>query len=404
MFAIGAAWLVSGFENIGTVNFRRNMDFAAEFRLLATKRVISFLVTMVAAVVFHSYWSLVIGMATGRFTGVVLSYLLQPFRPRLSLGKARELFSFSGWMLVSNLATVLLSRVPHIYVGRMFGAQTLGAYTVGSEIAQLAHTELVAPINRAMFPGYSRLTGDLALFRRTAVDATAAILLVVMPVSVGVAVLAAQMVRILLGAQWPEAAPVIEVLAFSGAVSALTSNNMSAYQALGRPHLCTVTLLARLVLVVGMMLILGSSLGVLGVAYAELIAALGSLAVSVPILSRTLKMPLREYWSCLWRPTIASGLMGAGDLFPDAARGRRTQLCAGRDATRHRHRAGCADLPAVHMDVVVAGGQAAERGSDDHAAVAVAGAWASCAARSRRRLAPGAPIQGCSIGEMGKHK
>jgi lipopolysaccharide exporter len=311
MFAIGAAWLVSGFENIGTVNFRRNMDFAAEFRLLATKRVISFLVTMVAAVTFRSYWSLVIGMATGRVTGVALSYLLQPFRPRLSLGKAGELFSFSGWMLVSNFATVLLSRVPHIYVGRMFGAQTLGAYTVGSEIAQLAHTELVAPINRAMFPGYSRLTGDLALFRRTAVDATAAILLVVMPVSVGVAVLAAQVVRILLGAQWPEAAPVIEVLAFSGAVSALTSNNMSAYQALGRPHLCTVTLLARLLLVVGMMLFLGSSLGVLGVAYAELIAALGSLAVSVPILSRTLQMPLREYWSCLWRPTIASCLMGA---------------------------------------------------------------------------------------------
>ena len=141
-------------------DFRRDMDFATEFRLLATKRMVTFCVTISAALMFRSYWALVIGMATGRIVGVVLSYAMQPFRPRFSLQCTRELFSFSGWLLVNNIASVVLSKVPHFFVGRAFGAQTLGAYTVGSEIAQLAHTELVAPINRAMFPGYSRLVID----------------------------------------------------------------------------------------------------------------------------------------------------------------------------------------------------------------------------------------------------
>jgi lipopolysaccharide exporter len=310
MLAIGAIWLTAGFENIGTVNFRRQMDFGREFRFLAAKRVTSFVVTMVAAWMFQSYWTLIIGMAAGRLTGVVMSYAMEPFRPRLALVHVRELFSFSSWMVLGNLAQVLMNRAPHIVVGRMFGAQSLGAYTVGSEIANLPHTELVAPVNRAMFPGLSRLTGDIDNFRKTCVDATAAIFLLVMPVSVGVALLAPQVVRILLGQKWPEAVPVIQVLAFAGAVSALTSNNMSAYQAMGKPKLSAATLLARMVLLLLGLWVLTNRYGVLGAAFAEVLAALGSLAVSVPILAHALKLSPLTYFAALVRPLIASLVMG----------------------------------------------------------------------------------------------
>ena len=315
MFAIGAAWFVSGFENVGTVNFRRRMDFAAEFRLMATKRMITFVVTMAAAVTFRSYWALVIGMSTGRLAGVALSYLMQPFKPRLSLKCARELFSFSGWLLVNNMAVVVASRVPHFAVGRFFGAQSLGAYTVGSEISQIAHTELIAPINRALFPGYSRLVNDPAAFRRTCIDATAVILLIVLPVSIGVAVVAEQIVRVLLGAQWGEAAPIIQILALAGAATAVSSNNVQVYLALGRPHLFSLVLVTRLVLLGSMMLILSTSHGVRGIAFAELIAAVGSLAVGLPLLFKGLQLSAWDYLASLWRPLVASCVMGVAIYF-----------------------------------------------------------------------------------------
>ncbi len=311
MFAIGAAWLVSGFENVGTVNFRRRMDFAAEFRLMATKRIITFVVTMTAAFAFRSYWALVIGMATGRVAGVLLSYLMQPFRPRLSLTRSRELFSFSGWLLVNNMAMVVISRVPHFVVGRYFGPQSLGAYTVGSEISQMAHTELIAPINRALFPGYSRLVNDLPAFRATCIQATAVILLIVLPVSVGVAVVAEQIVRVLLGPQWGDAVPIIQILAFSGAATAVSSNNVQVYLALGKPHHFTLVLATRLVLLGAMMLLFSTTYGVAGLAYAELIASVGSLAVGMPLLFKGLQLRAWDYGSSLWRPLVASCLMGA---------------------------------------------------------------------------------------------
>jgi len=311
MFAIGAAWLVSGFENTGIANFRRRMDFSAEFRWMSSKRVASFIVTMIAALAFRSYWALVGGMATGRITGVVMSYAMHPFRPRFALPRARELFSFSGWMLGTNLVVVAVSRLPHIYVGRVFQAQLLGAYTVGSEIAHLALTELVAPINRAMFPGYARLVDDPETLRRVCIEATAAILLVVLPVSAAVAVLAEPIVRVLLGEKWQDAVPIIQILAFAGAIAAVISNNMTVYLALGKPYLSTLVLATRAVVFLIGVAVFVSGSGVVAVAWAEFVAAVGYLAVGLPVLFSSMRLRTSDYIHALWRPLLASALGAA---------------------------------------------------------------------------------------------
>jgi lipopolysaccharide exporter len=312
MWAIAAGWCIAGFENTGTVDFRRKMDFAAEFRYMAGKRVISFVVVLVAAFTLRSYWALVIGSLAGRFAGVALSYALQPFRPRLSLAESRELFSVSGWVLVNNIAMAALTRVPHFVIGRSHGAQALGAYTVGAEIASLAQTELVAPINRAMFPGYARLANNMVEFRRTCLEATSAILLIVMPVSIGVAALAAPMVRVMLGASWGDAVPVIQVLAFSGAALALTSNTFAVCLGLGRPHLLTAVLGVRLsVFIIAVAAFLRWGDGrMLDVAYAELLSCVLALLVSLAILFAKVKITLGDYVASLWRPVLASAAMG----------------------------------------------------------------------------------------------
>jgi O-antigen/teichoic acid export membrane protein len=310
MFAIGAGWLVSGFENVGMVNFRREMNFAMEFRFLATKRFVTFLVTLASALTLRTYWALVIGMVTGRVVGVVLSYAMHDFRPRLSLARSRELFSFSGWLWVNSLLNVFSTRTPHFFIGRLFGAQPLGAYTVAAEIAQLAQSELIAPINRAMFPGLSRLATDLPEFRRICVDSTSTIVLVALPLSVGIAVLAGPFVRVMLGPQWGSSVPIIQVLALAAAITALTANNISIYLALGRPYLATITQGLRLVSLVIGVAWLTSNHGLIGAAYAELAAAVLTMVVSLLTLFVAIGVRPLAYVGGLWRPIVASGLMG----------------------------------------------------------------------------------------------
>lgn len=310
MWAFAAAWAFHGLENTGTANFRRDMNFAAEFRFMFARRVISFLATMLAAWLLRSYWALVIGTMVGRWAGIALSYAMHSYRPRLCLSKARELFRFSGWLIFNNFMNVSLNKLPHVYVGKAFGAQAVGSYSVGAEIAALAQTELVAPINRAVFPGYAKLARDVEAFKRACLDATSFIMLVTLPVCVGIAVLAGPFVRALLGSQWGAAVPLIQVLALSGAIRALTANNTSAYLALGRPHLATSILGARLVALVLPIPFLVPRYGIEGVAMAEVISSFIGMVISLPLLLRILRIRVSEYTAGFWRPLIGSLIMG----------------------------------------------------------------------------------------------
>jgi len=82
---LALALLVSGLENIGVVNFQKDMHFGQDYLLLFCKRFSGFVVTLCAAWWLRSYWALVAGAVSGRVAGVLCSYAMHPMRPRLSL-------------------------------------------------------------------------------------------------------------------------------------------------------------------------------------------------------------------------------------------------------------------------------------------------------------------------------
>ena len=106
---LAVSLILSGLENIGVVTFQKEMQFGREFQFLFCKRIVGFIVTIVAAWFIRSYWAMVIGALAGRTFGVALSFAMHPMRPRLSLKKFGEIFSVSQWMLVRSIGGYLSS-------------------------------------------------------------------------------------------------------------------------------------------------------------------------------------------------------------------------------------------------------------------------------------------------------
>ncbi|HET9448418.1 MAG TPA: oligosaccharide flippase family protein, partial [Steroidobacteraceae bacterium] len=96
---LAAAAFVIGLENIGVIAFRKEMNFRKEFVYLASKRVGGLIATVSLALWLRSYWALVFGNLIGRVIGVVLSFALHPYRPRLSLQAVGDFFHFSKWLV-----------------------------------------------------------------------------------------------------------------------------------------------------------------------------------------------------------------------------------------------------------------------------------------------------------------
>lgn len=308
--AIGA--FIGGFDNIGTVAFRKELNFSMEFKFLLIKRLAAFAVTITLALTFRSFWALIAGTIAGKVMSVFISYLLHPYRPRFTLAARADLLHFSKWIFISNLIQFLHSRSTDFILGRTVGSHGLGLYNIAVEIASMPSTELIAPLNRAVYPAYARLSTSEDKLRERFLEVFGIISLVAFPVAVGLYCVSDLVVRVLLGPQWHEAVPIMQIAGLAGLIGALQSNMYLVLLAKGQPK--ANTLLAAGLLVLSLPAIVYASLhyGVVGAAYAHLGAAVLSFVGIVAVFSRIVGMPIMSLFSVIWRPLVASGAMALG--------------------------------------------------------------------------------------------
>lgn len=221
--------ILNGFCNIGTVLFRKDLNFQLEAVYMALRRILGFGVTLAAAYWFRSYWALVAGTVATALAGLVLSFVLHPYRPRLTLAERASLFGFSAWLLLNNIIRFTNTRALEIIIAKHAGSRSLGLFSVANDIASLPTSELSAPINRALFPGYARFQDDDAQLRRLVLEVFALLALVALPAGVGIAALASLLVPVMLGANWLDAVPIVQILAFSCVMTVMQNNSYLVY-------------------------------------------------------------------------------------------------------------------------------------------------------------------------------
>lgn len=314
IYLLAGGFALQGMANIGPVIFRRDMRFDQEFKFLLGKRLSTFLITIPAALYFRNYWALIIGQLAGTGLSVALSYWMSEYRPRLSLAAKGELLRSSRWLLLHNLFQFLNSSAAQFVIGRYTGAQSLGVYAVASEIATLPTTELVAPINRAAFPGYAKAAGDLAQLRSSFLNVIASIAIFALPAGVGIVLVADLLVPAVLGWHWSAAIALIQVLAVYGVIQALQTNIGYVYLALGKLRLLTTIEGIQFAVLLALMIPLLQRFGVIGAAWAFLGTMLLMIPVNQVLVARCLQLTWLQFGACLLRPALASAAVAASVL------------------------------------------------------------------------------------------
>jgi O-antigen/teichoic acid export membrane protein len=309
MYWLALGTFVLGFENIGVVAFRKELEFNKEFRFLAIKKLLSFTVTVTLALVLRNYWALVAGIITSRIAGVALSYALHPFRPRLSLAAHADLLHFSKWMLVSNTIRSLNDTLGSFIIGKMSGAHTLGIFNVSYEVSTLPSSELSAPIHRATLPGFAKMSADRIVMRRSFLDVLSLTALIGLPAGLGIAAIAEPLVWVMLGEKWLETIPLISLLAVFGAVALLESNPHYIFIAIGKPRITAVLTTLQFSLKVPLLIIGLNALGAIGAGLALLIVQALMLPIAYSVVARILELRFIELLRVLWRPIVAGVVM-----------------------------------------------------------------------------------------------
>ncbi|NIB43121.1 lipopolysaccharide biosynthesis protein [Pseudomaricurvus alkylphenolicus] len=304
--AIGMA--VTGFENIGIIAFRKEMRFNKDFTFMVSRKLVSFTVTVLSAVILRSYWALVIGSVLTNFYTVALSYYMHHYRPRLSLASYRELTSFSLWMFANNLLNFAYNSAPQFIVGRFLPTAALGHLTVTKDICSAATTAIVVPINRAAFPGYAKLSNNLMKLKQSFLGTFSGIVAIVLPASFGLYSITHLLVPLALGDAWSETIPLMEVLAFAAGLTAL-SEVYGIYVAIGAISKLARLTAIKLLIFVPLSLYLLPLNGIEGVVWAYAITSFVVLPLVFFPVSKRLSLSVYDFFQVVSRPLLASLIM-----------------------------------------------------------------------------------------------
>ena len=302
--AIGT--VLDSLQNIGVVDFRKEMTFEREFRFQVAQKITGFVVTGCLAFLWRDYWALVCGILASHTAGLVLSYVLHPFRPRLSLSQWRPLVNFTKWLLVNNILNFVLNRADVFILGRMVSPHELGLYAVAREISNLPTTELMWPVQRALFPGFAKLAHDPLALARTYLDSAAVLLAIALPAAVGLALVADPLVRVTLGDKWLAVIPLLQILAVQGAVRLGGSLTIAALLAVGRPKLTTLIAVTTAAVQTPLLIVGALTGGVMGMAIASGVAAAINLVISLAVSLTALKISSPALLGAVWRTGVAT--------------------------------------------------------------------------------------------------
>lgn len=304
--ALGLASFLGSLENIGTVYFRREFAFHKEFLLRAVSKLSGFVVTVSVAVNFRSFWALVIGILAVKSSGTAASYVLQRYRPRFTLVCYRELLGFSSWLLIGNIVDYCRERFSDLYLGRVFGPSANGLYSMSGELSRIPISEVAAPINRV---AYSKYAEDLRANRGVAgsyLEIASLIWMISLPMCAGTFAVAPEIVALLLGPKWQDAATIIRLLSVGTVFGVMTANTHYVYWVVGHSRVVAGLSAIGAAIVIPTTMICAHLAGFRGVAVAYALTNAALVPVNFSMLRRLAGVGFADLWTVTWRVTLAA--------------------------------------------------------------------------------------------------
>lgn len=213
--AIGAGFLVSGAAAQHRALLTRDMRFT----LLTIIDVGSLFVSVACGIAMAwaglGYWSLV-GMAVSlnvvTIVGLWITSGWVPGPPQRGVG-VRSMLKFGGTVTSNNVVAYIAYNADKALLGRVWGADILGIYSRAYQLINVPTASLNSAISQVAFPVLSRLQDDPERLKNYFLKSYALFLSLVLPISMGCALFAEDIISVFLGPKWGEAAPVFRMLA-----------------------------------------------------------------------------------------------------------------------------------------------------------------------------------------------
>lgn len=306
--ALSAMSLVVVIKSPRFLLFERGLRFGYVAGEETFSRVVYAVLAIFLSWYWRDYWAIVVATFAGQAMRGIWTFAIAPMLPRFSLSQWRDSLSFSSWSIGAQLAQFLSASAPQLIIGATLGLADAGLFRVGTRLVNVVTHQLFTPILRVVYPGLADLSRKTDKGKEGFRKINAGFLAIILPCSVGFALVSVDVIWMFMGYTWVAAAPVIWVLAPLYALSSLQANVRSAVYIEGSTSLLFYRNMLLLVIVCVVMWI-GVQYGFNGALIATGLAELAALIVTLFIAKRFGNGGFFEPLTVGWRSFVSCAVM-----------------------------------------------------------------------------------------------
>jgi O-antigen/teichoic acid export membrane protein len=201
-----------------------------------------------AASLGFGVWALAIQPLVGATITMVFLYARTRWLPsfEFNFSEVKGMLVFSGQLLGSSVFAHVTRNLPSLILGPSLGAPALGLISMAQTITWLPVAQVSQAVVRATFPVLSQMQDDFDRFRSAVYRSSGAIAMLALPMLMGIAVLAVDLVPVVFGAKWIEAVPLVVVVCAFSVVQCVATLAATSLMAASRAGLFLATNVAGL--------------------------------------------------------------------------------------------------------------------------------------------------------------
>ncbi len=169
---------------------------------------------------------------------LVLLWFLTPWKPKLliSTDSAKEIFSFGKHVAMTGVANFTNNNSDIAFVSYYLGAAATGIYSTAKRIPTTLNTVLTTSLIRISLPAFSSIQDDDERLRATFLESVTLTALFTAPIFFGLATLSEDIVFLMLGKQWSEVIPIMQLITVIGFLPSIGQYNQNIMLIKNKPQ------------------------------------------------------------------------------------------------------------------------------------------------------------------------
>lgn len=217
----------------------KTIDFKTQTKITIISSIGSGVVGIAMAYMGYGVWALVFQQVSNQLLSTLFFWIYNRWMPKLvfSWDSFKEMWNFGSKLLASNLLATLWKEIYQVVIGKCYSPATLGLYTRAKQFADLCSSNLTLVVQRVSYPVLSTIQDDKQRLKDAYKRVIKTTMLPTFVLMLGMVACADSMIHVLIGEQWSECVPMLQVICIFAMLYPLHALNMNMLQVQGRSDL-----------------------------------------------------------------------------------------------------------------------------------------------------------------------